>query len=60
MIKLMFYELDHQLIECLYDGVDTWFVINRGHPIYCQSFQEASLRMDEAIEELRKEVPSER
>ena len=52
MIKVMSYELNNNRIKCLYDGVETWFVIDRGHPIYCQTFQEASQRMDEAIQEL--------
>ena len=55
MIRVMSYELNHNQIECLNDNtLSGWVVIDRGHPIYCKSFKEASQKMDKAIEALTK------
>ena len=59
MIRIMSYEINHNKIECFYDGADTWFVVDRGHPIYCENHPEASQKMDEAIKELLKELKNE-
>jgi len=58
MISIISYELNHHRIECLYDDIFGGWIIEQANRLIncCGTFEEASQRMDEAIEELRKEI----
>lgn len=61
MIKVLSYEINHDQIGCTYRKSsialdDIWLVTQPNHLVYvCKTFLEASQKMDEAIEKLRKE-----